>query len=321
MATNPLLVKAPLGKPKMNTRDPNMVYGMQTRRDEGGTAAILSNRMSTPLESEAAARAKERNPLLFKAEVGHSRKPLTKGVEDMVHGSKSVKKSDVKSAICEWQVSETQSTKWNEPEVGRARPPMSASTVNKVHGLKSVRKDGGAAEVLSSWVAPDTPTRTHTSPLLAKADVGAAKHILDASILEKVHGKKSKNPTEEGGVIGALRNWDRPDTRDANERFKTSSRLYKAELGRAKPAWIHETEEAVHGKKNKMKANGAQEALSNWNPGTPQVRARHHVEVPKDMVFGKPNTKEDGLSALISHSYGKQWLQEQLAKQTQHEQL
>ncbi|EGD82926.1 hypothetical protein PTSG_03559 [Salpingoeca rosetta] len=317
MLTNPLLVKAPLGKPKMTTRNPNEVYGVKSKKEDGGTAAIFHERLSTPLESEAARRAKERNPLLFKSDVGKARKPLSEGVEDMVHGSKTVKDAGVSETISKWWESDKKSQRRREPEVGRAKPPLSASTADKVHGLKHKHEDGGAGQVLSSWVATDSPRRQTTNPLLIKADVGAAKHTLDAGIKERVHGKKSTDPKIEGGVVGAMSNWNRPDTHDANARFNQSSKLYRAELGRARPPVSSRADTVVHGKTNPRDVPGAKDALSNWNPNTPSHPRRHQAEVPKDVAFGKPSQKSEGLSDLIRHNYGKKWLKDQLAKQTQ----
>merc|ERR1712070_726881 len=134
----------------------------------------------------------------------------------------------------------------------------------------------------------------------------------------RVHGMKSVDPKVDGGVMGALSSWDRPDTQDANQRFKDSSKIHKAELGRARPPISSATARIVHGKANPRSVPGARDALSDWNPPTPERRGRRRgAEVPGNVAFGKPSGKSEGLSDLIRHSYQKQWLKEQLAKQSQ----
>eukprot|EP01147_Barroeca_monosierra_P000896 gene896-4159_t len=346
MKKNPLLVKPPLGKCKMQTHDPNMVYGIKSKKSDGGTAAALCYRLSTPLESEAAHRAKTRNPLITQADIGYARRPENDRVLEMVHGCKSHKGDSVNDSIKCWQET-TSNARRREPEVGRAKPPMSASTLEKVHGMKAVRKDGGTAEVLSSWLQPETTARQPSkNPLLMKCDVGQAKHTMDESVLGKIHGKKSIDPSVEGGVSGALSCWNRPDTHEANQRYNKSCRLYKSELGRARPPIEPEAEEAVHGLKNPphlaqptatfvlvrvllltescptiyiIKCTIA--ALSNWNPSSPRGASRHHNRAPSGVCFGKASGQHEGVGNVINYSYGKQWLKEQLAKQTQKETL
>eukprot|EP00056_Hartaetosiga_gracilis_P003013 m.58911 g.58911 ORF g.58911 m.58911 type:complete len:362 (-) comp11291_c0_seq2:1681-2766(-) len=318
---NPLLQKSEVGRPKAISHVPNITFGVKSKGNDGGTAAVLGkNREKTPLESEATRRAKERNPLLRKAEVGRARQPDSEAVVSMVHGRKSVKEESVSDSISTWYTPSNDNTTPRRPSVGRARPPMDPHTAEIVHGIKHVKKDGGTAEVLSGWkTGPVSQPRQTNNPLLIKSEVGRSKHTLDDNILNNVWGKKSEDPKVKGGVSGALTSEQRPGTRDANKH--RSQKLYKPELGRARPPLSHETETMTHGRKNIKKDGGTGEALSNWRPDSPKRAPKVHYNVDHNASFGeKKKVERDAINDLMKHSYGKKWLKERYEEQQQQQQ-
>jgi hypothetical protein len=312
MKTNPLLAKAPIGRAKQPTVDPDRVYGIASGKNDGGTAAALGkDRAQTPQMNEETKRALEKNHLLTKADVGRPKPAINQGVDTMVHGKKGVKGTTVSDSVHWKDLGPNPYSK--QPEVGRARPPMSQTTAEKVHGITAKFKDGGTAEVLGSWNSGEDHTITSSNPLLQKSQVGRPRGV-DSAIAAKVHGKKSRDPQLEGGVSGALGDWRRPDTQEHNAR-NDPVRAYKAELGRARPPLSGpDVSTQVHGMKSKKLDGGTQEALSNWKPNTPSTHTRRQGDAPSNVTFGKPSGKPESLSALMKNTYGEEWLQEQLQK-------
>eukprot|EP00049_Salpingoeca_infusionum_P022644 m.7959 g.7959 ORF g.7959 m.7959 type:complete len:346 (-) comp5303_c0_seq1:493-1530(-) len=310
MKSNPLLVKASLGHPKPPSVDDSRVFGIATKKLDGGTAAALgAGRTATPPINAETQRALAQNPLLSKPDVGRPRQPISQGVEDIVHGI-SAKKGMAVSDSINWQdLGPNPYSK--QPEVGRARPPISKEAETRVHGITAKHKDGGTAEVLSKWNAPEDHTVKTTSPLLAKSEVGRPRGV-DQRVAAKVHGKKSRDPKIEGGVTGAMSDWSRPDTQEHNARAR-QPQTYKPELGRARPPISTGIEQRVHGKKNVKRDGGTSEALGDWKPSTPTSRRRPRGALPEGVTFGKPSGKPESLSALMTNSYGKQWLKDQMS--------